>query len=136
MQSCLTRTSLKVSREILRFVLRSVRKQAKLIRHRVIFLNRASVEKPKTRFVVQCYNLSPVALPLHEGVQVYLQKVSLTAPRSDPKKVEKVEKVETKSHGRSALSHGLIFLKVALCRQGIRIFVLRSGSVWVFSRCL
>ena len=28
------------------------------------------------------------------------------------------------------------FLKVALCRQGICIFVSRSGSVWVFSRCL
>ena len=56
-----------------------------------------------------------------------------SAPRSDPKKLEKLE---TKSEGRSALSQGLIFLKVALCRQGIFIFVSRSESVWVFSRCL
>ena len=31
---------------------------------------------------------------------------------SDLKKLEKLEKVETESHGRSALSQGLIFLQV------------------------
>ena len=36
---------------------------------------------------------------------------------------------DKKSQGRSALSQGLIFRKVALCRQGIFIFVSRSGSV-------
>ena len=60
----------------------------------------------------------------------------IAAPRSDPKKVEKLEKVEKNSQGRSLLSQGLIFLKVGLCRQGIFIFVSRSGSVSVFSRCL
>ena len=59
-----------------------------------------------------------------------------SAPRSDPKKLEKLEKVETISQGRSALSQGVIFLKVAPCIQGIFIFVSRSDSVWVFSRCL
>ena len=64
---------------------------------------------------------------------------SPAAPRSDPKKVEKLEKVEKKSQGRSLLSQGLIFLKVALCRQGIFMFfsrASRSGSVCVFLRCL
>ena len=36
------------------------------------------------------------------------------APRSDPKKLEKPEKVETKSQGRLNFSQGLICLKVAL----------------------
>ena len=45
--------------------------------------------------------------------------IKLTAPISDHKKLEKLEKVVTKFQGRSALSQGLIFLKVALCRQGI-----------------
>ena len=66
------------------------------------------------------------------GFQSGTQNTTLTAPRSDPKKLEKLEKVETKSQGRSALSQGMIFLKV--CRQDI--FVSRSGSVRVFSRCL
>ena len=48
---------------------------------------------------------------------------------SDLKKLEKLEKVETESHGRSALSQGLIFLQVAFCRQGILILVSRSESV-------
>ena len=58
------------------------------------------------------------------------------APRSDRKKLVKLERIKTKSRGHSALSQGLVFLKVALCRQEIFIFVSRSGSVWVFSRCL
>ena len=37
-----------------------------------------------------------------------------SAPRSDPKKLEKLEKVEAKSQGRSALSQGLIFLKLSV----------------------
>ena len=46
----------------------------------------------------------------------YSEYTVCAAPRSDPKKLEELEKVETKSLGRSALSQGLIFLKVALCR--------------------
>ena len=58
------------------------------------------------------------------------------APRSDPKKLYEFEKVKTKTLSRSALSQSLIFRKVTLCRQGICIFVSKSQSVWVFSRCL
>ena len=62
--------------------------------------------------------------PMVETVRI-LGHESCSAPRSDPKKVEEVEKVEKKSKGRSRLSQGLIFLKVAYCRQGIFIFFLK-----------
>ena len=52
------------------------------------------------------------------------------------RKLRKLRQLRKKSQGRSAFCQGLIFLMVALCRQGIFILVSRSGSVWGFSRCL
>ena len=83
--------------------------------------------------VVGCCYASP---RLRRGFQCRFWKFTcvlrLGLPRSpdqtDPKKLEKLEKVETKSQSRLAHSQGLIFLKVVLCRQGIFYFCLKVGK--------